>query len=96
MTRLEERMAQAAAAVHASLDALSGLAGAPDEIAAAREDLARFETTHLEILSLSRRNTGVQALALAQGRASKLTAQADATLGALQDALAKRGFRATR
>jgi len=98
MTRLEARMAQAAATARASIEALSPLVSAParEEVAAAVADLDRFEATHREIVSLSRRNTGVQALALSLGRKRKLTADADATLAALEQALSERGFRATR
>jgi len=45
---------------------------------------------------LSRRNTDVRSLAVSPGNKRRLTAACDATLVALQDALAKRGFRATR
>lgn len=98
MSRLEERMALAAETARASIDALGPLVGAPgrEEVAAAAADFDRFEATHREIVTLSRRNTDVRAFALALGRKRKLTADADATLAALEAALSERGFRATR
>jgi hypothetical protein len=98
MTRLEARMAQAAATARASIEALAPLVAAPgrEEVEAALADLDRFEATHREIVSLSRRNSDVQAFALSLGRKRTLTADADAILVALEEALSQRGFRATR
>jgi hypothetical protein len=99
MTRLETRMTEAAATARASIAELSALAAAPparDEIAAAVVDLDRFEALHREIVSLSRRNTDVYALALSLGRKRKLTAEGDATLAALEEALSQRSFGSTR
>jgi len=45
---------------------------------------------------LSRRNSNVRSLALSLGQKRTLTARCEETLGALQDALAKRGFGGTR
>jgi hypothetical protein len=98
MTRLEARMAKAAATARASLGALAPLVAAParEEIEAALADLDRFEATHREIVSLSRHNSDVQAFVLSLGRKRTLTADADAILVALEEALSQRGFRATR
>lgn len=98
MTSLEARMAQAAETARASIDALAPLVPPParDDVASAAADFDRFEANHREIVSLSRRNTEVHAFALSLGRKRKLTAAADATLAALEEALSERGFRATR
>jgi hypothetical protein len=98
MTQIEARMAVAAAAARGSLEELSALVPEPgrEEAAGALADFDRFEAVHREIVSLSRRNTDVEAFALVLGRQRELDARADATLDALEKALAKRGFRATR
>jgi hypothetical protein len=100
MDRLEERMAAAEAAARASLDELSRViepgGERPKALDEARAHLERFVATQREIVSLSRQNTDVRALAVSLGRKRTLTAACDATLVALEDALAKRGFRATR
>jgi hypothetical protein len=98
MTRLEERMAVSEAAARAAVEELSGLldAAGREALGAARENLERFAAVHRDLLSLSRQNTDVRSLAVSLGNKRKLTAACDATLVALQEALAKRGFRATR
>lgn len=98
MTRLEERMAASERAARAALEELSSLLdpAGRDGLGTAREHLERFAATHRDLLALSRRNTDVRSLAVSLGNKRKLTAACDATLVALQDALAKRGFRATR
>jgi hypothetical protein len=70
-------------------------AGGPG-LAGAREQLERFAAIHRELVSLSRRNTDVRSVAVSLGNKRKLTAACDATLVALQEALAKRGFQGTR
>jgi len=98
MTRLEEQMAASEAAARASLEELSSLLGPAGrkELDAAREQLERFAATHRDLVSLSRQNTDVRSLAVSLGNKRELTAACDAALVALQDSLAKRGFRATR
>ena len=49
-----------------------------------------------DIVVLSRRNSNVRSLALSLGQKRELTAQCEATLRALQEALAKRGFGGSR
>ena len=49
-----------------------------------------------QIVALSRRNTNVRSLALSLGQKRTLTAACEDSLRALEDALAKRGFTATR
>ena len=54
---------------------------------------AQFDT---QIIALSRRNSNVRSLEMALGKGRVLTAACDASVGALQDALAKRGVNPTR
>jgi hypothetical protein len=49
-----------------------------------------------QLIALSRQNSNVKSLALSLGKKRMLTATCDDTLRALQDALGKRGFAATR
>jgi hypothetical protein len=58
--------------------------------------LERFKANNTEIVALSRRNSNVRSLALSLGRKRTITAQCDDQLRALEDALAKHEFRATR
>jgi hypothetical protein len=51
---------------------------------------------HKEIITLSRRNSDVRSLALSLGDKRKVTAECEAHLQALEDALAKHEFSATR
>jgi hypothetical protein len=53
-------------------------------------------TLHAEILVLSRRNSDVRSLALSLNQKGQLSAACEDRLRALRDALAKRGFTATR
>jgi hypothetical protein len=98
MTRLEEQMAASEAAARASLEELSRLLdpAVREELASGREQLERFAAIHRDLVALSRQNTDVRSLAVALGNKRRLTAACDETLVALQDALAKRGFHATR
>jgi hypothetical protein len=98
MTRMETQMATAEATARRALDTLAGLT--PQEsrpqLTAAVAALDRFTAVNAEIVVLSRRNSEVRSLALSLGQKRMLTASSDETLRALQDALAKRGFAATR
>jgi signal transduction histidine kinase len=98
MTSLEEQMAASEAAAGGSLAELSSLLGpaAREALGSARAELDRFAELQKQIVSLSRQNTDVRSLAVALGSKRRLTAACDATLAALQEALAKRGSRATR
>ena len=93
MTSLEARMAAAEASARASVAALAELLGPQGAVS---EALDRFFRTHAEVVALSRQNTDVRSLALSLGEKRRLTAACDATLAALQDALARRGQEATR
>ena len=98
MTRIEERMAASEAAARRALRALAALVplAARPRLAAATAALDQFMALNREIVALSRRNTNVRSLALSLGQKRMLTAACEDTLGALQNALAKRGFTATR
>jgi hypothetical protein len=98
MTRMEARMQTARTAARTALEALGPLVQPPSRkaLAEATGALDRFMTTNAEITALSRRNTNVRSLALSLNQKGKLTAACEETLGALRDALAKRGFSGTR
>jgi hypothetical protein len=97
MQRLEKEMADREGSAREALKMLAALvpgAGAP--LAAAGAALDRFEKLSSELVALSRRNTNVRSLALSLRQKPTLTASCDASLDALEQALAKRGFAATR
>jgi len=98
MTRLEEQMAASDAAARRALAELERLLGpaAGEALGAARAELDRFAEVQKQIVALSRQNTNVRSLAVALGSKRRLTAACDATLAALQEALAKHEWRATR
>jgi hypothetical protein len=98
MSRMEAQMAASERAARQALDTLKGMApaAAAAPIAAAAAALERFKANNTEIVALSRRNSNVRSLALSLGRKRTITAQRDDQLRALEDALAKHEFRATR
>jgi len=98
MTRLEHQMGEADTAARASLAEMAQLLGsaASAELDAAREQLDRFAQNQREILALSRENSDVRSIAAALGEKRTRTAACDAALIALQEELARHGFRATR
>jgi hypothetical protein len=98
MTRIEEQMRAAERTAEQALEQLkAGLApaGAP-QLAAAAAALDRFKAVNKEIIALSRRNSNVRSLALSLGRKRTLTAQCEDRLQALEQALSKHRFSATR
>ena len=98
MTRMEKRMATSEAAARRALEKLASLAPRESrpQIIAATAALDRFIGLNAQIVALSRRNSNVRSLALSLGRKRTLTAACEDSLRALRDALAKRGFVATR
>ena len=88
MTRIEGRMKELAGAARAAIDELK----APAAAAA----LDRFMGINDEIVALSRRNSNVRSLALSLGRKRMVTAECEDDLRALEDALAKHEYTATR
>ena len=98
MTRMEEHMAAAATAARNALKELQA-ALPPDarsQLVAAQDALDRFLAINTEIVSLSRRNSNVRSLALLFGRARLVAAECADQLRALEQALAKHEFSATR
>ena len=98
MTRIEKQMATEEAVARgalANLKTVTQPASRP-QLDAATAALDRFMGINAQIIELSRRNTNVRSLALALGQKRTLTAACEDRLQALQDALAKREFTATR
>lgn len=97
MTEMEAQMSAAAARARTALDELRGL-GATSKVHldAASVALDRFLSIHKEIITLSRRNSDVRSLALSLGEKRNVTAECEAHLWALEEALAKHEFTATR
>jgi hypothetical protein len=98
MTRMEGRMAAEEAAARGTLKTLATIVRPESrpQLAAATAALDRFMGLNGEIVALSRRNTNVRSLALSLGQKRKLAAACEQSLRALVDALAARGFTATR
>jgi hypothetical protein len=98
MTRMESQMTASASAARRALEELRAAlpAATAPQVATAAATLDRFMAIHAEIIALSRRNTDVRSLALSLGRKRLVTAECEAHLQALEDALAKHEFTATR
>jgi hypothetical protein len=98
MTRIEKRMTAEEGEARNALKMLAGLIapGSRTQLAAASSALDRFVDFNTQLIALSRRNTNVRSLALSLGQKRMLTAACEDSLRALQDALSKRGFSATR
>jgi hypothetical protein len=96
MSRMETEMAAAETAARRALDSLKGLVRPSPDLAAAAAALDRFDAINTELVALSRRNSDVHSLALSLGRKRTLTAACDDSLRALQEALQKHDFTATR
>ena len=98
MSRMEMEMAASEAGARKALEALKALLppAAGPQLAAAAGALDRFKAINAELVTLSRRNSNVRSLALSLGRKRTVTAECDDILRALDDALAKHDFTATR
>jgi hypothetical protein len=98
MSRMEAEMAASEAAARKAVGTLKGWlpSTAGPQLAAAAAALDRFHAINAELVTLSRRNSNVRSLALSLGRKRTVTAECDDTLLALEDALAKHDFTATR
>jgi hypothetical protein len=98
MTRLEQRMASAESSARDALRTLGGLVApaSRQQLASATAAFDRLIGVNAEIIRLSRRNSNVRSLALSLNQKRTITAACEAALHALQDALATRGFTATR
>jgi hypothetical protein len=98
MTRLEGKMTAAEDLARNTLTELAPLLSpeAAAQMHAAQASLDSFLGLNKQILVLSRRNSNVRSLSLTLGEKRRLTAQCEDALRALNEALAKRGFVATR
>jgi hypothetical protein len=98
MSRMEGKMAASEADARKAVDALKSLlpSSAAPQLFAAAAALDRFTAINAELVTLSRRNSNVRSLALSLGRKRTVTAECDDILHALEDALAKHDFTATR
>ena len=98
MSQMEIEMAASEAAARKAVDSLKGRlpAAAGPQLAAAAAALDRFKAINAELVTLSRRNSNVRSLALSLGRKRTATAECDDALHALEEALAKHDFTATR
>jgi hypothetical protein len=98
MTRMEEQMTTLETVAQKALDDVKRLLGATADaqLRTATAAFERFQATNREIVTLSRRNSEVRSLALSLGRKRMVTATADDQLRALEEALAKHEFTATR
>jgi hypothetical protein len=97
MTRLEEQMTAAETAARRAVGELrASVTGRGRDLDAAVQHLDRFMAVNKEILGLSRRNSEVRSLALSLGRKRTVTAAGQDDLRALEEALAKHEFSATR
>jgi hypothetical protein len=95
MSRLEKEMAARETAARDALKALAGIS--PKEMLdAASAALDNFQKLSTQLVAFSRLNTNVKSLALSLKPKPALTAACDASLVALEGALAKRGFTGTR
>jgi len=98
MTRMEKQMAASEATARTALVTLASVVqpASRPQLGTAMQALDRFMELNAQIVALSRRNTNVRSLALSLGQKRTLIAACEDSLGALQDALAKREFTATR
>ena len=98
MSQMEVEMATDQAAARTALSTLKGMLppGAEPQLMAAAAALDRFNAINAELITLSRRNSNIRSLALSLGRKRTVTAECDDTLRALDDALGKHDFTATR
>ncbi len=94
MTAMEKRMAESEAVARRNIASLGPIVqpGSRPHLAAATADLDTFMALNAQIVGLSRQNTNVRSLALSLNQKGPLAAACEESLGALTDALAKRGF----
>lgn len=98
MTAMEAQMTAAAGRGQRAVDELRGMlpSSAKAQLDEAAAALDRFLSVHKEIITLSRRNSDVRSLALSLGEKRCVTAECEAHLQALEEALASHEFTATR
>jgi hypothetical protein len=98
MTRMEEQMARSETNARTAVQQLKPALppSAAPHLADAIAALDRFHGINKELIALSRRNSDVRSLALSLGRKRVVTAECEDQLRALEEALAKHEFTATR
>lgn len=98
MSRMEQEMAASEADARSAVRQLAAVLPASNsrQLADAIAALDRFAATNKELIALSRRNSDVHSLALSLGRKRTVTAECEAQLRALDQALATHAFTATR
>jgi hypothetical protein len=95
MDEIEARMNQLDATVREELASLDRSA-AGTALESARVAYADFQKVHAEVLDLSRHNSNVRSFAISLDRARKTAAECESLLSALQQAVTRDRFRATR
>lgn len=98
MTSMEQEMAASETAARSAVKELAAMlpASAAAALTEASAALDRFAGINKELIALSRRNSDVHSLALALGHKRTVTAECEAQLAALEQALAKHQFTGTR
>ena len=100
MTHIEKQMAELQTSARDAINALAAPGAARGAAAPCsaprRPRSSRFTSISSEIIELSRRNSNVRSLALSLAQKPALVAACDGSLIALEEALAKEGFSATR
>lgn len=98
MTQMENQISALEEKARRTVERLPPLltSGSAKPLADASAALERFVTVNREIVTLSRRNSNVRSLALALGRRRTVTATGEDQLRALDEALSRHEFRATR
>jgi hypothetical protein len=97
MTQMEQQMAASEATARQAMAPLKMLLpSAAADLEAAAAALDRFSGITREIVTLSRQNTNVRSVALSLGQKRALSVKCDDQLRALEEALDKHAFTATR
>jgi len=98
MDEIEGEMKIADEQVKSSLKALDDLVNEEGKapLIEAKKAYTEFAKVNAEVIELSRQNTNIKSMELSLNRKRKVTAQCEDVLGALQEAVRSRTFRATR
>jgi hypothetical protein len=97
MNRMEQRMDALTVEAKSRIERVrTAIPAAGPQVTGAETALERFVAVNREIVALSRRNTNVRSLALSLGRKRVIAAECEDQLRALNDALARHQFQATR
>ena len=100
MTRIEQAIAENEETVRRCLEQLTPLlpagTGKRNDVIQATAAFSEYQAFTRTILELSRQNTNVTSFEMSLNRKLKMTAQCEATLGKLQDAIRAREYKATR